>query len=188
MIVSDLIQSVPEGGRNHEKRICCCSCTEDGQREKYCTVCKAVIETIPIPATGHTLGERVAQEATYTAEGRKETYCTVCGTVVSTSSIPKKACSHEHCTQIGEVDVDCRGLGYMILRCDDCGEEFHKNVSSGSHVWQYVETRYYFHSFHKCWVSHDLYACIYHPDETYLNPDMKIDWDYEDPDVPPPHN
>ena len=148
-----------------------------------------MIETITIPAAGHVLADRIAREATYTEDGRKENYCTVCGTVVSTESIPKKTCSHEHTETIGAVDVDCRGQGYIILRCNDCGEEFHKSAPNGDHVMsQYVGKSYMYHTFHKCWVSFDLYACIYHPAATLLLPDMTLYWDYTDPNVPPPRN
>ena len=165
------------------------SCTESGQQEEYCTTCGTVINTVTIPAAAHKLDNRVAREATYTEEGLTETYCTVCGKVFGTTSIPKKACCHEHTHIINEVDNDCRGIGYDILKCDDCGEEFRRDLPGNErHCWQFAEKQYSFNTYRGCWVSHSLYACKYHPEVTYLNPDMEIYWDYDDPDVPPPHD
>ena len=54
------------------------TCTEEGSKDITCTACGNV-ETVTIPATGHTYGEGVITPPTTTDEGYTTYSCTVCG-------------------------------------------------------------------------------------------------------------
>ena len=68
--------------------------TADGAKHKECTVCKKVLETAPIPATGsahtHTFRWVIDKAATKEATGIKHEECTVCGAKRSENTVIDK--------------------------------------------------------------------------------------------------
>ena len=65
------------------------TCTEDGYKEVWCTVCNEVTETITIPSTGHTLADwEIAQDPTCVKAGNRQRFCSVCKTYYEEEAIP----------------------------------------------------------------------------------------------------
>lgn len=66
------------------------TCTEDGIKERKCSLC-GNIETETILAAGHTYSTEwtIDKEATETEEGSKSHHCTVCGEKADITAIPK---------------------------------------------------------------------------------------------------
>ena len=65
------------------------TCTAKGSGHYYCTICNANLETVTIPAKGHSYAVTVTKEATCTQTGTREIKCTVCGDK-TTETIPLK--------------------------------------------------------------------------------------------------
>ena len=65
------------------------TCTTAGSKNIVCDACKAVIDTVEIPALGHNAGERVITvQPTYEAEGHYEIRCTRCNEIIEEGSVP----------------------------------------------------------------------------------------------------
>ncbi len=66
------------------------SCTENGLQHKECTVCKEVLETETIHATGHSYSDwLIDKDSTVYFDGKKHKECTECGEVLETAVIPQ---------------------------------------------------------------------------------------------------
>ncbi len=58
------------------------TCTGAGERTKYCSVCKEILETEQVDAKGHSLGKwKIKVPATWISLGEKEAECEVCGEI-----------------------------------------------------------------------------------------------------------
>lgn len=65
------------------------SCTEEGKKSKYCTVCKTLLKSEAIPAKGHTEGYwDYEKEPTCTEDGKGECHCKNCGEIYQDKVVP----------------------------------------------------------------------------------------------------
>lgn len=97
------------------------TCSENGSREKVCTVCGEV-KSEPIPATGHKAGEiYVVTEASCSEEGLATVSCTVCGTKLQTIRTDKLP--HTPGKTVIESAATATGDGTCSVYCSECNEK-----------------------------------------------------------------
>ena len=98
------------------------TCTKDGKKEIYCTVCEEVDETVTIPALGHKVQEdwEVETEVDCTTKGLEQKLCTVCGEVVETREID--ALGHTSGEFVVTKEATCIEEGQRVQRCTVCEE------------------------------------------------------------------
>ncbi len=107
------------------------TCTEEGIRSYYCTVCEETRTEI-IPKTGHKMTE-VRTEPTCSREGSVVRTCSVCG-YVETESLPKSG-HHYECVTTG---ADCTHPGKCVYTCRDCGDSYEEAIPALGH--DYADT------------------------------------------------
>lgn len=96
------------------------TCTEDGYKEVWCTVCNEVTETIDIPATGHTLAEwEIAKDPTCLEAGSRQRICSVCKTYYEEEDIA--ALGHVKGEYQVTKEADCSHTGTQTATCTRCG-------------------------------------------------------------------
>ena len=89
---------IPVGACTHENTTTTtveATCTKEGSVTVTCDVCKTVISTETIPATGHVDTTTTTVEATCTKEGSITVTCS-CGEVISTTVLPKLSHTYEN--------------------------------------------------------------------------------------------
>ena len=97
------------------------SCLNDGVKQKHCEICKKLLETAAIPATGHTVGDWIVDvAATCELDGMKHGTCSACGATVN-GEIPATG----HTAQNWTVDVQatCLANGTQTKYCAVCDEK-----------------------------------------------------------------
>ena len=106
------------------------SCTEPGEKERYCLLCGAKDETDGvIPATGHKAGEAVIEnkvEATCETAGSFDVviYCTICEEELSRASETIDAPGHK-LEKTDARESTCRAEGNTeYYSCSECGKFF----------------------------------------------------------------
>ena len=95
------------------------TCTAAGKRVKYCTVCRAVVETETLPAKGHSFGEwKQGAASSCTADGYEYRVCASCGFVEN-----KNVSGTGH-SWASEYTVDkaatCTENGSKSIHCTKC--------------------------------------------------------------------
>ncbi|MBR7179005.1 MAG: hypothetical protein IKD27_05785 [Oscillospiraceae bacterium] len=121
------------------------TCTEAGSITYTCSKCgRSYSETIP--ATGHTAGEAVTEnavDATCTADGSYDTVvsCTVCGAELSRVRTAVPAAGHRW--NDGEITAapDCERTGVKTYTCSVCGETQTEVVAALGHDMVYTPTK-----------------------------------------------
>ena len=108
------------------------SCTEAGEKRKICEVCKEIIESKDIPATGHTPSKMVIENevpATCTENGSYDEviYCDTCEDELSRISKTTNKLGHLQDDPVGELETQpsCteEGIAWQVTYCKNCGEE-----------------------------------------------------------------
>ena len=109
------------------------TCTATGSGHYYCTICNANLETVTIPAKGHSYAVTVTKEATCTQTGTREIKCTVCGDK-TTETIPLK--QHNY-VKNNTVAATCQHSGYDVMKCSVCGDTYNKYLgnATNNHSW-----------------------------------------------------
>lgn len=96
------------------------TCTEDGYKEVWCTVCNEVTETVKIPATGHTLADwEIAKDPTCLVAGSRQRICSVCKTYYEEEDIA--ALGHVKGEYQVTKEADCTHAGTQSATCTRCG-------------------------------------------------------------------
>lgn len=97
------------------------TCTEDGKRVQYCTMCGEVVIEEAIPATGHTDGEWVNTTLpTCTESGEDTLYCAVCSEAIDTREV--EALGHVEEIIPGYEPTDTQTGLTDGKKCTVCGE------------------------------------------------------------------
>lgn len=98
------------------------SCTEDGQKTKYCTICNKEIETEIIPAEGHKSdGEWITEkEAACTEDGERVQYCSVCDEICDMQVIPAPGHTSDEKWEVIQ-EPTCSVPGEEVQHCSVCG-------------------------------------------------------------------
>lgn len=106
------------------------SCTEDGYRRAYCTVCHSNVTSEVELATGHTFGEpETVLEASCTTDGLSRRSCLHCSVVEETAT---SAWGHSYVyTDDGQGNEQCY--------CQTCGVMVENNAPVESDLSDYVE-------------------------------------------------
>ena len=121
------------------------TCTAEGSTTYTCSKCgRTYSETIP--ATGHTAGDAVTENAvsaTCTADGSYDTvvYCTVCGAELSRVTTTVAATGHSW--NEGEITTEpgCESTGVKTYTCTSCGETRTETVAALGHAMVYTSTK-----------------------------------------------
>ena len=103
------------------------TCTAAGKRVKYCTVCRAVVETETLPAKGHSFGEwKQGAASSCTADGYEYRVCASCGFVEN-----KNVSGTGH-SWASEYTVDkaatCTENGSRSIHCTKCSATANSTV------------------------------------------------------------
>ena len=103
------------------------TCTAAGKRVKYCTVCRAVVETETLPAKGHSFGEwKQGAASSCTADGYEYRVCASCGFVEN-----KNVSGTGH-SWASEYTVDkaatCTENGSKSIHCTKCSATANSTV------------------------------------------------------------
>lgn len=93
-------------------------CVNEGVLSTVCTVCEAIVSTVPIPAKGHTGVREVVKEATCKFVGREQTVCSVCEEIYNAKAIPKVDHADLPYTYNGDATVQTDGTA--TVRCPHC--------------------------------------------------------------------
>lgn len=109
------------------------TCSEEGQREIYCSTCDMVVRTEPIEKTEHIEGEwEIQTEATCKEKGIEALICAVCGEVMETREV-----DYDGDHKFGEWTVDksatCKEEGTEVRTCTVCGETETRSVELTDH-------------------------------------------------------
>ncbi len=94
------------------------TCTEDGELVQICERCNTVIDTKPIPATGHNGVWIIATEATADHAGQQVKCCTVCGNKTETRTYSKH--THELGYEAVVREATCANEGLKGSFCKYC--------------------------------------------------------------------
>ncbi len=115
------------------------TCTEDGSKSKYCTICGDEITEI-IPATGHDYSDwNVTKERTCTEDGSREQVCENCGDVI-TEVIP--ATGHDYSDWNVTKERTCTEDGSREQVCANCGDVITEVIPATGHNYSdWVVTR-----------------------------------------------
>ncbi len=112
------------------------TCTEDGEMVQICERCNVVIDSKPIPATGHNGVWVIESEATADHEGQMVLHCTKCGNRTETATYSR----HEHNSdpKIGGYeaivrDATCVTEGLIGEFCGICGVCFDTSTIPAGH-------------------------------------------------------
>ena len=103
------------------------TCTAAGKRVKYCTVCRAVVETETLPAKGHSFGEwKQGAASSCTSDGYEYRVCASCGFVEN-----KNVSGTGH-SWASEYTVDkaatCTENGSKSIHCTKCSATANSTV------------------------------------------------------------
>lgn len=98
------------------------TCTEDGRRKRYCTVCGKAAKVELIEALGHTPDGtwKVEAKATCVDNGERIQLCTVCGDVALTERIAAGHMPGSEWTVLKA--AKCTTAGKRMRKCSVCGE------------------------------------------------------------------
>ncbi len=103
------------------------TCTEDGEKSKYCTICRVKLETEAIPAKGHVDGEWVYDvQPTCTEDGRGVLHCSKCYEVIREDVVPATGHTPGEWTITTEPTADKEGKKEKF--CEVCGEKLEEAV------------------------------------------------------------
>lgn len=94
------------------------TCTEDGELVQICERCNTVIDTKPIPATGHNGVWIIATEATADHAGQQVKCCTVCGNKTETRTYSRH--THELGYEAVVREATCANEGLKGSFCKYC--------------------------------------------------------------------
>ena len=94
------------------------TCSADGLKEGYCSVCKETVETKSVEKLAHTYEWVVEKEATQVEDGIKHYECTVCGDVSDEKAY--EWCDHEFTSVVTK--PTCEAQGYTTKICTKCDE------------------------------------------------------------------
>ncbi|MBR2079504.1 MAG: InlB B-repeat-containing protein, partial [Clostridia bacterium] len=109
------------------------TCTTAGSGHYFCTVCGATLDTVTIPAKGHSFKVEVTKDATCTKEGTRTYTCTVCD-YSEEETIPLA----QHNYVAGEtVAATCQHSPYTPYTCSICGDSYNKYEGNATtnHNW-----------------------------------------------------
>ncbi|MGN1418378.1 MAG: hypothetical protein ACI4W6_03535 [Acutalibacteraceae bacterium] len=114
------------------------TCTATGTGHYYCTVCGTSLDTVTIPAKGHSYTVNVTKAATCTTTGTREIKCSVCG-LTTTETIP--LVQHDY-AQVGDtVTATCAHGSYRTMKCNNCTSTYKEYLSDPvAHDWQITVT------------------------------------------------
>lgn len=108
------------------------TCTEDGSKSKYCTICGEVITEV-IPATGHNYSDwNVTKEETCTEDGSKEKVCANCGDVI-TEAIP--AIGHDYSDWVVTRKATGLMVGIKEKTCANCADVITEEIPVLGGTW-----------------------------------------------------
>lgn len=109
------------------------TCSEEGQREIYCSTCDMVVRTEPIEKISHTEGEWELQfEGTCKEKGMEALICVVCGEIVETREVDYDG-DHEFGEWTLDKSATCKEEGSEVRTCTVCGEKEIRNVEKTDH-------------------------------------------------------
>ena len=95
------------------------TCTESGERERYCEICGELLDTETIPALGHDWSPwEVVTEPTTTETGLKQRVCARCG-LAETEVIPVHV--HTPGDWVVTQEPTCTEPGARVRYCTGCG-------------------------------------------------------------------
>lgn len=105
------------------------TCTGQGKRVQYCTVCDNVLKTEAIKALGHDAGKWVTvKEVTCTENGIKQRMCTRCEGVIE--KITEEAQGHISSQWTVQKAATCTRDGKEIRYCLTCAQTVEENIIS----------------------------------------------------------
>ena len=114
------------------------TCTQGGERTKYCTICGLVEESETVPALGHKWGSGVIEvEPSCTTEGKVVYKCERCSTT-KTETLP--VMEHEYEKTIEKASFGKEGS--ISEKCKVCGEEKEKTVIPAVSAIRLSETEF----------------------------------------------
>ena len=114
------------------------TCTQSGERTKYCTICDLVQESETIPALGHKWGEGIIEtKPSCTMEGKGVYKCERCSTT-KTETLPVMEHEYEKATEKASFGKE----GSISEKCKVCGEEKEKTVIPAVSSIKLSETEY----------------------------------------------
>lgn len=113
------------------------TCTEDGEELQICERCNTIIDSRPIPKTGHNEVWIIETEATADHDGQMVSYCTKCGNKTDTKSF--SAHTHEFGYEAIVRDATCVSEGLKGNFCKACGVCYETSTIAAGHsetlVW-----------------------------------------------------
>ncbi len=97
------------------------TCSTEGEKCSYCSICGVLMETKPIEKLAH-IEVEAETPATCKSDGVIKTTCGACGTVISTENLPKishtlgawNITAQATCTRTGEKQQTCSSCGEVI--------------------------------------------------------------------------
>ena len=110
------------------------TCTEDGSKEKVCSVCEDKVVEV-IPAKGHTWSEEYTTDkaATCKEEGSKSIHCSVCGVIdESTVTVIPKA-DHTYGEWTVTAEATCTEDGSKEKVCSVCEDKVTETIPAKGH-------------------------------------------------------
>ena len=117
--------ATPATGHSPEEKTVPPTCTEEGFFGTVCTVCGTVLseKTNIVPATGHTLGEKINVAPTCITEGYTVSVCSVCGAEMGEKSNFVPVTNHTF-GEMKTVPPTCVNEGYTVSICAICEQEY----------------------------------------------------------------
>lgn len=114
------------------------TCTTAGSGHYFCTTCNATLDTVEIPAKGHTYAITVTKEATCKETGTRELKCTDCN-LTTTETIPL---TQHNYVKDSTVAATCQHSGYDVMKCSVCGDTYNKYLGNATtnHSWNITST------------------------------------------------
>ena len=110
------------------------TCTEEGEKRRFCKVCEKLIDTQSIDATGHKSDKwTVYIEPTCTEEGENRKLCNVCGEVVATQ--PINAAGHRSDGWTVDAEPTCNSTGLRHTVCSACNENVTEEIAKLEHIF-----------------------------------------------------
>ena len=124
--IDESSKTLVKGEHNPALRITKPTCTEDGKREVYCTICNKVLETETLSKTGHInteLDKKTVVAATCAKNGYTgDIVCVACGEVVEKGTETDLTTNHIFTKYEKLSDATCTENEKEIAYCDVCGK------------------------------------------------------------------